>query len=150
MKQTKQEPKELIVTESITLLILVAIFFFTIFWYFITYNLDGNIIAYVLWLACMPLFLMLFWKRSKKAIISINQQGIFSHGKLVTDWYHFQNVEIKQLPLRIGQINDNVVMIIRFLNTERNMLYEQKLKLSNTLNKSEEQMLRAIESFKKN
>ena len=149
MKQTKHKPEELNVTESITLLILVAIFFFTIFWYFITYNLDGNIIAYVLWLACMPLFLMLFWKRSKKVIISINQQGIFSHGKLVTDWYHFQNVEIKQLPLRIGQINDNVVMIIRFLNEERNMLYEQKLKLSNTLNKSEEQMLRAIEFFKK-
>lgn len=149
MQQKKHQPKELIVTESITLLILVAIFFFTIFWYFITYNLDGNIIAYVLWFACMPLFLMVFWKRSKKAIISINQQGIFSHGRLVTDWYHFHSVEIKQLPLRIGQINDNVVMIIHFLNTERNTLFEIKLKLSNTLNKSEEQMLRAIEFFKK-
>ncbi len=148
MQQRKNEPKELVVTESITLLILVAIFFFTIFWYFITYNLDGNIIAYVLWMACMPLFLMVFWKRSKKAIININQQGIFSHGRLVTDWYHFQSVEIKQMPLRIGQINDNVVMIIRFLNVERNTVFEQKLKLSNTLNKSEEQMLKAIDYFK--
>jgi hypothetical protein len=55
---------------------------------------------------------------------------------------------VKHMPLRIADPRDNVVLFIYYYNPAFDGLLERKLQLTNTLNKSEEQIFAAIELFR--
>jgi hypothetical protein len=49
--------------------------------------------------------------------------------------------------LGFARVSDNVVLTIEYYNDERDFFYQRTTKLTNTQNKSEEEIIAAIEFF---
>ncbi len=78
--------------------------------------------------------------------IRIDCNGIYQSKELVTDWKHFAAAFISQAP-EIGKTEDNFVLIVRFFKDGYDGNFKMTIPLTNTQNKSEEEVLEAIERF---
>ena len=148
MKNNPKHSRDFIVRESIVLLIIIAVFFLSMLGSFIEYNTSAGIWGYLIIAALIPPLIFFIRKKIKVAVITINKNGIYSYKKLITDWRDFRNAKIDQLPMNVGDPRDKVVLIIHYYNPAKEKIFEQQLRLNNTLNKSEEQILAAIELFR--
>ncbi|MFT3911945.1 MAG: hypothetical protein QM737_21145 [Ferruginibacter sp.] len=147
MQQTKPQP-DFIVRESAVILLITAIVFLCMLLSFFEYNTNAGIWGYVVVAILFPIAIYFIRKKATKAVMVINKNGIYSRGRLVVDWKQFRSAKIDQLPLTPGDPRDKVVLVIYYMHPEKNKLYEQKIRLNNTFNKSEEQILAAIERFR--
>lgn len=143
------EHGELIVRESIVVLTLISIFMLLMIASILFYNTNAGDWTYLVIAALVPVIAYLIRKKITRAIITINKHGIYSHNNLIASWDNFYSARIEQLPMKIGNPADQVALTIQILDERRENLLEKRIRLHNTLNKSEEQILEAIERFRK-
>lgn len=132
---------------SVVVLAITAIVFLAMLASVFQYNTNLGITGYVIVAALAPVIMYFIRKKVQTKVITINSNGIYSHTKLITDWKHFRSAKTDQLPLGVGDPRDKVVLIVQFYNDQRDKYFEQQIRLYNTLNKSEEQILEAINYF---
>ncbi|MEO6668289.1 MAG: hypothetical protein ABIN36_02365 [Ferruginibacter sp.] len=141
-------PRDLIVKESAVVLSITAIVFICMLASIFEYNTNLGVWGYVIVAILIPAAFYFIRRKIQKAVMIINKNGIIYYGKLITDWSHFKSAKIDQLPLSLGDPRDKVVLVVQYMHPTQHKLFEQKLRLNNTFNKSEEQILAAIESFR--
>jgi hypothetical protein len=94
-------------------------------------------------------------KTSKdEVILQINKTGIYYYGQLLTDWDHFKREEfIDELPLPSGNnpgVNDKFFLMIKYYKDGYPGYYGRKIQLTNSQDKSEEEIFAAIKFYYKN
>jgi hypothetical protein len=85
--------------------------------------------------------------RSKRIYIRINRKGIFIDEVFLTDWPNFLNAYIHQPPPRLVRIRDNFELVIEHTKNDSDKGFRKRVKLTNTQNKSEEDIIAAIKYF---
>ncbi len=112
-------------------------------------NTGAFYIIYVLIL--LPgIFAIVNLKRNQ-AIIIVNEKGIYYHNNFVTDWSNFISAHIAEEPPAVNNysagLSDKFSIKIIFLDQNKGGNYMYDMKTSGTQNKSEEQIISAIEHF---
>ncbi len=148
MKEISKNPPDFTVRNSVVVLVIIGIVLLCMLATVFKYNTDLGDTGFYIVAALAPFFAFFIRKKVKTAIIRINRKGIIYEGKLITDWKHFRTAKTDQETLDLLDPRDKVVLKIYFFRDESNQLYEYKLRLHNTYNKSEEQILAAIELFR--
>ena len=99
-------------------------------------------------LALIPAFLFFKKARSNRVYIRINKNGIYQDEKLVTGWANFLKAHITQKE-KTGIINiqDNFLLVIEYKKTGFQQGFRHRIPLTNTQNKSEEEVLEAVIFF---
>ncbi|HQU57029.1 MAG TPA: hypothetical protein PLG88_06345 [Chitinophagaceae bacterium] len=89
-----------------------------------------------------------FFRKAKQntVYIRINKTGIYERENLVTTWPYFLNAYINQKKKTIS-IQDNFVLVIEHLKPNNTSGFRKKIALTNTQNKSEEDIMTAIIYF---
>jgi hypothetical protein len=99
-----------------------------------------------LYLTIIPAFIFLKkGLQKKKTIIMINRNGFYYFGELITSWPLFIDAVVTQ-DEKIFTLQDNFVLIIRYRNNE-GKIFRSKIRLGNTQDKSEEEIIAAIRFF---
>jgi len=65
---------------------------------------------------------------------------------LVTNWTHFITAKYEQED-KVMSLQDNFILLIDYYNPETGKRYTSKIKLPSILNKSEEDIIAAIQRF---
>ena len=81
-----------------------------------------------------------------KVIIEVNGNGIHYHGKQLTDWTCFIRAQYKEEP-KLAAFQDNFILYIEFHRLAEARNYISKIPLTNTQDKSEEEIIAAINHF---
>lgn len=109
-------------------------------------NIDYQ--SFVLALALIPAYLFFKKARSKRIYIRINKMGIYQEGQLVTDWSKLLNANITQKEKKnFFSIQDNFLLIVEYRKDAGKEIFRRKIPLTNTQNKSEEEVLEAVNYF---
>lgn len=102
--------------------------------------------SFVFALALIPAYLFFRKARSNRIYIRINKNGIFQDEKSVTDWANFINAYIDQKEKKsFFSIQDNFLLVVEYKKDGKG--FRHKIPLTNTQNKSEEDVLRAVHFF---
>ncbi len=80
----------------------------------------------------------------RKECIRINRSGFFYYRKFITDWQSLDSAQVTQDD-KMFTIQDNFVLILRY--SKESGEYLRKISLTNTQDKSEEDILAAIKFF---
>lgn len=99
--------------------------------------------------ALVPTALFIRKARSKRIYIRVNKNGIYQDEKLVTNWNNFLNAYISQKQARFISIRDNFILVVEYRKEGYPKGFRRKIPLTNTQNKSEEDVLVAVKFFKK-
>jgi hypothetical protein len=91
---------------------------------------------------------ILFFRRGKsdKIYIRVNKTGIYQDEKLLTRWSNFINAYISQKEKMLS-IQDNFILVIEYRKDGVDKGFRRKIPLTNTQNKSEEEVLEAVKFF---
>ncbi len=81
-----------------------------------------------------------------REVLCVDCNGIYQNKKLVTNWQNFAEAFVTQL-YSDRQISDNFVLIIRYYKEGITGNFRMTIPLTNTQNKSEEEILDAIKRF---
>ena len=109
-----------------------------------------NSISSILWifLTASPFFLFALIHRKKAAsdtaIIRVNDAGLYYYEKLVTDWRNFSNAYVTD-ERKTERFGDNFQLVVEFYSGD--LLIKKKIPLTNTQNKSEEEVYAALMYF---
>lgn len=95
-----------------------------------------------------PGIVFLYKGLSKKIFIRINAQGIFFRGKLMTDWRHFYDAQVRD-GRGIGSIQDKFLLDVRYYSPDGQLLHKVSIPLTNTQDQAEEDVLAATYRFYK-
>lgn len=111
-------------------------------------NIDYQ--SFIFALAILPAVYCFRRAHSKRSYIRINKTGIYQDEKLVTGWSNFIKAFITQKEKKpIYNILDNFILVVEFRKDEAKDGFRRKIPLTNTQNKSEEDVLEAIQFFSK-
>lgn len=99
-------------------------------------------------LLLIPAALYLAKGRRNAVSIRINKSGFYCGGKLVTDWVNFFDATITEDAVP-GSFQDHFFLFIRYYKASQAGLYARKIRLSNTQDKSEEEIIAAIRFYSK-
>jgi hypothetical protein len=99
-----------------------------------------------IWIMLVPAIIFLIRGFLHKTIFTIDKNGIYQYGKLVTDWKNFVSANITQKEIT-GSIKDNFILVIDYYNTEELCYHERTIPLADTQTKSEEEIIAAINFF---
>lgn len=80
----------------------------------------------------------------RKECIRINRNGLFYYRKFITDWPSLQSVKLTQDD-KMFTLQDNFVLILTY--TKDGATYLRKISLTNTQDKSEEEILAAVKFY---
>jgi hypothetical protein len=83
--------------------------------------------------------------RNKRVYIRINNKGIYQDEKLVTGWANFLNAYVSQKD-KMVQIQDNFILVVEYRKGPQQGV-RRKIPLTNTQNKSEEEVLAAVKFY---
>ncbi len=75
--------------------------------------------------------------------MTINKNGFFHYGKLITNWNNFIDVAVKEEE-KMFSIKDNFALFIKYYKDGEPGHFGRKIKLTNTQNKAEEEIIAAI------
>lgn len=110
-----------------------------------------------MWIAiffAIPVILYLIKSTRKVVIMKINKYGFYYFGRLIFSWNNFKDVEfIDEVPLPgyySSGINDQFSLMIRYYKDGEPGFYGRKIPLTNTQDKSEEEIMAAIGFYSKN
>ena len=81
----------------------------------------------------------------KKVIILINKNGIYYFNKQITDWFNFVKAHVTQEE-KVMAISDNFILLVEHRNSQAKIIVD-KIPLTNTQDKSEEEIIAAIKYF---
>jgi hypothetical protein len=79
-------------------------------------------------------------------IIKINKTGFYYAGKFITDWKSFYDARIRE-KMETGSYEDNFILDLRYYSTDRSLVYTLSIPLTNTQDRSEEEIIEAINFF---
>ncbi|HJW16521.1 MAG TPA: hypothetical protein VJ499_05355 [Flavisolibacter sp.] len=79
-------------------------------------------------------------------IIRINKTGFFYAGKLITEWKLFYDATVQD-KMATGSYRDNFVLALRYYSADHSLIYTQNIPLTNTQDRSEEEIIEAINFF---
>lgn len=150
-KITLNRDTEFIVGEEKVLVYIMALLFFGLFIYAIVDAIikgftNLNYITYLFALALIPALYFFKKGRSNTIHIRINKAGIYQQEKLITGWANFLNAYVTQKEKTIS-IQDNFLLIVEYTKDGSDKGFRKKIPLTNTQNKSEEQVLEAVKFF---
>ena len=140
-----------IVKDSVVLDMLIAVFYFAIVISAIVYDFHGASFGKALLFGLLPGLLFIFKAVNNNPAITINKDGIYYFKDLVTGWPDFYKATVIQLPLNATRydpgISERIILRLEYSKNQTDDLYKQELPLTNTQNKSEEEIIAAIEFF---
>ena len=96
--------------------------------------------------AIVPAIIYTYKAFSQTSYLTVNNDGIFERNVLVTNWNNFVSAEINEEEI-VGSYRDNFVLIINYYK-ENTGYYVRKIRLTNTQDKSEEEIIAAINHFR--
>lgn len=103
-------------------------------------------VSYLFIVAIIPAALAFAKARSKRVYIRINKKGIYQNEQLLTTWPTFLKAYISQKQTVIS-IRDNFQLVVEYYKDDSNNGFRRKIALTNTQNKSEEDIMAAIKFF---
>lgn len=107
-------------------------------------NIDYQ--SFVFALALAPAYFFFKKARSNRVYIRVNKKGIFSEGQLVTGWSGLLKASITQEEKKnFFSIQDNFILLVEYRKDGQG--FRKKIPLTNTQNKSEEEVLEAVNFF---
>lgn len=150
-KKALTKDSEFIVGEEKILNYILAFLFLIIFVLGLVPTLKNGfstdrILDYLLMMALLPSFMFFTKARSRRVYIRVNKTGIYQDEMLVTGWDKFLNAYIKEKPLTL-KWRDNFMLVIEFTKEDPTKGFRRFIKLTNTQNKSEEDIIAAIKFF---
>jgi hypothetical protein len=104
--------------------------------------------SYVFALAIIPAVMILIKVRKGTIYIRINSKGIYENERLVTQWSGLLNVTLTQEEnKRLIEVNDKFILLLEYQKPGESKPIRRKIRLTNTQNKSEEEVLAAVKWF---
>ncbi|MBB1286948.1 hypothetical protein HRH25_21375 [Flavisolibacter sp. BT320] len=89
-----------------------------------------------------------------QVIMKINKTGFYYYGKLLTDWNNFVSAEfMDEMPvLTSGSagLSDKFSLYIKYYKTDQPGCFGRKIPLTNTQDKSEEEIIAAVRFYYRN
>lgn len=153
-KKTLYKDSEFVVGEEKVINYVMAIFFLALFLYGVAdavkrrfINIDYQ--SYVFALAIIPAIYCIRRANNNRVYIRVNRTGIYYQEELLTSWATFHNAFIDQKEKNgFFNIKDNFLLVVEY-RKENNSSQgsRKKIPLTNTQNKSEEEVLEAIKFF---
>lgn len=139
-----------VIEEKVLDYILTALFF-AVFVLGFVYAIKNNItredvVGGLLMLALIPSLLAFAKARSKRIYIRINKTGIYQDEQLVAGWDKMIKAYISQKQVT-GQWQDNFILVLEYRKEVLLSGFRRKIPLTNTQNKSEEEIIEAIRFF---
>lgn len=152
-KKILHKDSEFVVGEEKVINYVMAIFFLGLFFYGIIdaarrrfINIDYQ--SYVFALAIIPAIYCIRRANNNRVYIRVNKTGIYYQEELLTGWANFHNAFIDQKEKSgFFNIKDNFLLVVEYRNMEQQKGFRKKIPLTNTQNKSEEEVLEAIKFF---
>ena len=150
-KKALTRDSEFTVGEEKILNYILALFFLGLFVYGLAdaakrnfKNIDYQ--SYVFALAIAPAIFCFRKAHSKRVYIRVNKSGIYQGGKLVTNWSNFLRAYLAQKE-KTGffNIKDNFLLVVEYKRDHKG--FRHRIPLTNTQNKSEEDVLAAVNFF---
>ncbi len=144
---------EFLVGDNKLMAYVLAFLFFAIFGYglFDAIRLRFNNIdyqSYIFTLALLPSIYCLRRAKSRRIYIRVNKKGIYSNGQLVTGWPNLYKVYIAQETKKsFYDLRDNFILVVEYRESDLKKGIRKKIPLTNTQNKSEEEVLEAVQFF---
>lgn len=109
-------------------------------------NIDYQ--SYVFALALAPAIYCFRRAHSKRVYIRVNKTGIYLDEQLVTAWSGLLKVYITQKEKKsFFSIQDNFLLVVEYKKDTVKEAFRRKIPLTNTQNKSEEEVLEAVNFF---
>ncbi len=109
-------------------------------------NIDYQ--SYVFALAIVPVIYFFKKANSKRVFIRVNKIGIYQDEKLVTKWSNLLKAYVAQKEKKgIFNIQDNFELVLEFKAENGRDGIRKKIPLTNTQNKSDEDVLTAVQFF---
>ncbi len=141
-----------VVRESVGLNFIYAAFFLAVFISLIV-NFSNSYTSEDKWLSIfvglIVLVAAIFFTMKglkRKECIRINSEGFFYYNSYITGWENLESVELSQEE-KVVTLQDNFVLIFKYSKERNGDLYTRKIALTNTQNKSEEEILAAIKFY---
>lgn len=100
----------------------------------------------ILVLALIPAWIFFRKARSRRIFIRVNKSGIYQDEKLITGWKGLIRAYLDQQQKTVT-IRDNFVLVVEFKKEDPQKIYKRVIALTNTQDKSEEDVLAAIRFF---
>ena len=116
----------------------------------ITNQFRNDYADYLYVIAVLPAWFFVRKGKSKRIYIRINKSGIYQDEKLVTSWANFLNAYIAQKKPKSmrPRLQDNFVLVVEYLKDKMSDKgVRRQIPLTNTQNKSEEEVLEAVKFF---
>jgi hypothetical protein len=150
-KKVLTKESEFVVGEEKILNYIMAFLFLALFAAGFLPTLNNSFIAnsvldYLLMMALLPSVMFFNKARSRRVYIRINKTGIYVDEMLVTGWDKFLKAYIKEKPVTLSW-RDNFILVIEFKRNDPTKGFRRFIKLTNTQNKSEEDIIAAIRFF---
>ncbi len=151
IKTRLTKDSEFVVGEAKVLNYVMAAFCLALFGYGLVDAIRRNFInidyqSYVFAVMLLPAIYCIRKAQSKRIYIRVNRTGIYQDEKLVTGWPAVLKVYLGQKE-KTGFINlkDNFQLIVEYKKDKQG--FRKKIPLTNTQNKSEEEVLEAVNFF---
>jgi hypothetical protein len=100
---------------------------------------------YAIGLFLLPGLFAIVRARNNEVIIKINKNGIYYRRRLITAWSSFVDATLTQDEIP-GDLKDNFIILVRYYGSDF-QLYEVKIRLTDTQDKGDEEVLQAIASY---
>jgi hypothetical protein len=104
--------------------------------------------SFIFALALLPAYLFFRKARSRRIFIRINKRGVYQDEKLVTGWPGLVKAYITQKEKKgLYDIQDHFLLVLEFKKDGTKEIIRRRIPLTNTQNKSEEDVLEAVKFF---
>jgi hypothetical protein len=144
---------QFIVGEDKVLDYIIALLFFGLFSYGLIDAIlkrftDINYLSFIFLPALVPAIIYFARAKNKRIYIRINKTGIYQDEKLITGWSNLLNVYVDQKEVVLS-ISDNFILVVEYRKDGFKQGFRRKIPLTNTQNKSEEEIMEAVRFFRK-
>jgi hypothetical protein len=135
------------VKESVLLDLFIAAVFYCMVITACVYNSNSGAFDKAFLFGLIPAIIYTVKAFVNNAALTINKNGVYLHKTFVTDWQHYKNAYVTQLPLKAGGYSDRFVLTIEYYKDSQDGFFERNLALTDTQNKSDEEIIAAIRFF---
>jgi hypothetical protein len=142
---------EFVVREDKVMDYILALLFFALFIYGLIdaikeHFIKLNYLSYVFIIALAPAYIFFVKGKNKRVYIRINKMGIYQDEKLLTGWQNLLNAYVDQKE-KVLSIQDNFILVVEYMKDGFGQGFRRKIPLTNTQNKSEEEVIEAVRYF---
>lgn len=151
-KTVLTKDSQFIVGEDKVLDVIMTILFFGLFLYglvdaILKHFAKLNYLNFLFLLALYPAILYFIKGRAKRIYIRINKSGIYQDEVLITNWGNFLKAYIHQKDIVFPVIKDSFTLVVEYMKDGQSQGFRRRIPLTNTQNKSEEEIMAAVKFF---